>query len=322
MAGRCAFLGKVPPFRRTVKSLVFWRFAALLLTALALSMTSAHVLELPQKMRYGPDLYAAVNTTLYKYFAVVGGPYTLGSLVSAAVLAGISRGRPGFAWAAAGASLLLLAFLSWLMVVQPVNSDIAQTLSSSPDAVPLLWLQLRARWEYGHAIGFLLQLAGYLALLASVLLPVRGRVQDRSGRTVHAAASIVVRAAPEQVSALYENFQAWPRLFPAAIRGVRLLDRRGATTILEVDHASAGKVINVMTLISPREIRLEECKPRYDAVFLNRFEPDPEGTRYTVTVEIALKGALRLLAPLVPPIACRKIERFVLRPIKARAEVG
>ena len=43
--------------------------------ALSLTMTSAHVLELPQKMQYDAHMYAAVNTTLYRYFAIVGGFY-------------------------------------------------------------------------------------------------------------------------------------------------------------------------------------------------------------------------------------------------------
>jgi len=41
-----------------------WRLLTLLLTALALTMESAHVLELPQKMRWGAELYAAVNDSL------------------------------------------------------------------------------------------------------------------------------------------------------------------------------------------------------------------------------------------------------------------
>ena len=65
-----------------------WRFITLLLAALALTMESAHVLELPQKMRYDAQMYAAVNTTLYRYFAMVGGVYQVGSIVAAAVIAG------------------------------------------------------------------------------------------------------------------------------------------------------------------------------------------------------------------------------------------
>ena len=49
------------------------RFIVLLLAALTLTMEAAHVLELPQKMRYAPGLYSAVNSTMYRYFALVGG---------------------------------------------------------------------------------------------------------------------------------------------------------------------------------------------------------------------------------------------------------
>jgi len=68
-----------------------WRFVTILLAALALSMTSAHVLELPQKLHYGAELYSAVNTTMYRYFAIVGGLYLVGAIVSAGVLAYLVR---------------------------------------------------------------------------------------------------------------------------------------------------------------------------------------------------------------------------------------
>jgi hypothetical protein len=77
--------------------------------------------------------------------------------------------RPVFRWALAGTSLLVLAFVSWLVLVQPVNRQVAVALASSPGTVPLLWLQLRDRWEYGHATGFGLHLIGFCALVMSVL---------------------------------------------------------------------------------------------------------------------------------------------------------
>ena len=74
-----------------------WRFITLLLAALALTMASAHVLELPQKMRYDAPMYSAVNTTLYRYFAIIGGVYQVGAIVSAAVLVFLVRKRwPSF----------------------------------------------------------------------------------------------------------------------------------------------------------------------------------------------------------------------------------
>ena len=116
-----------------------WRFVTLTLAALTLTMTSAHVLELPQKMQYDAQMYSAVNTTLYRYFAIVGGFYTLSSIVAAAVLAFLVRGRgPTFRWTLAGALCLLLAFGTWLALVAPVNSAVTEALRSAPESVPVL----------------------------------------------------------------------------------------------------------------------------------------------------------------------------------------
>jgi MFS family permease len=153
-----------------------WRFVTLLLAALALTMTSAHLLELPQKMGYSPELYAAVNTTMYRYFAIVGGAYTVGSILSAAVLAVLVRRRgPTFRWTVAGLAFLCLAFASWLALVAPVNQRIAAALERAPDTVPTVWQLLRDRWEYGHATGFVLQLVGFAALVVSLLVETPGR---------------------------------------------------------------------------------------------------------------------------------------------------
>jgi hypothetical protein len=73
-------------------------------------------------------------------------------------------------FALAGALLLLRAFIAWLAVVAPVNREVAAALRSAPDSVPALWMRLRDRWEYGHAVGFVLQLLGFAALQLSVLL--------------------------------------------------------------------------------------------------------------------------------------------------------
>jgi hypothetical protein len=147
-----------------------WRFFTLLLTALALTMESAHVLELPQKMLYNASLYAAVNTTLYRYFAIVGGVYQLASIGLAIVLAFLVYKQQSFRWTMGGALGLLLAFGIWLAIVAPVNSQVAAALRSTPQSVPALWMQLRLRWEYGHVAGFVMQLIGFCALLISVLI--------------------------------------------------------------------------------------------------------------------------------------------------------
>ncbi len=43
-----------------------WGCITIVLAALALTMESAHMLELPQKMQYDVQVYTAVNATLYR----------------------------------------------------------------------------------------------------------------------------------------------------------------------------------------------------------------------------------------------------------------
>jgi hypothetical protein len=156
------------------------RFITLVLGALALTMESAHVLEMPQKMMYAAEMYAAVNTTLYRYFAIVGGAYQVGSIVAAAVLVFLVRDRrPSFGWTLAGAVCLALAFAVWLAVVAPVNAEAAATYQTEPDALPVLWMRLQKRWEYGHTAGFVLQLVGFSALVVSVLVETPNRDRRR-----------------------------------------------------------------------------------------------------------------------------------------------
>ncbi len=122
--------------------------------------------------------------------------------------------------------------------------------------------------------------------------------------------------------ALYRDYGHWPQIFPDTIRGTRLIRQNDTTQAIEVDHAKAGRVLNLMTVVSPGEIRLEEFKPHYEARFTNRFEPDARGTRWTVIADVQLKGLLRLLSVIAPPFVRRRIAKFLLRPMKAVAEAN
>lgn len=147
-----------------------WRFVTLLFAGLAMTPTSAHVLELPRKLDMSPSLYAALNGTLYVNFARIGAIYIVGSIVCALVLAVMVRHREHVrAWTYAGAAALVLALVSWVILVAPVNREIAAAVASTPQRVPELWTELRYRWEYGHVVGFVFALAGFCALVVSVL---------------------------------------------------------------------------------------------------------------------------------------------------------
>jgi hypothetical protein len=119
---------------------------------------------------------------------------------------------------------------------------------------------------------------------------------------------------------MYQDYGHWSQLFPATIRGTRLIRENDTTKAIEVDHTKDGPVLNLLTVISDDEIRLEEFKPHYDARFTNRFEADAHGTRYTVIADVQLKGVLRLLSPIARPFVRRRLAKYVLRPIKTMAE--
>jgi hypothetical protein len=132
--------------------------------------------------------------------------------------------------------------------------------------------------------------------------------------------STLIQASPGHVMAIYRDHQNWSKLFPT-IKAVRLLNETGDTITLELDHRE-GPVINLMTVVSPQEIRLEEVKRVYDASFLNRFEAEATGTRYTLIGDIRLKGAAQILAPFLTGYIRQQMRRFVLEPVKQQAELA
>jgi hypothetical protein len=131
-------------------------------------------------------------------------------------------------------------------------------------------------------------------------------------------ASTVVSAPKATVCDVYSEYPNWPRLFPT-INDVRLLRREGSTLVLEIDHLE-GTVINELLVRPPDEISLWEVHRHFDALFLNRFQTIPGGTRFTVTGEIHLKGVAKLLQPFLRGYVRKRMKRLQLRPVKAEAE--
>ena len=93
-------------------------------------------------------------------------------LIALALLAYFVRehARPGFRLALAAALLFALALILWWVLVYPVNVELAKWVNGP---VPSDWTAYRARWEWGHAVISLLELAGFAALVLSVLADTR-----------------------------------------------------------------------------------------------------------------------------------------------------
>jgi hypothetical protein len=124
-----------------------------------------------------------------------------------------------------------------------------------------------------------------------------------------------------RVFSLYADPENWPHIFPA-IRSVRILSESEGKKVIEVDHIHEGRVINRMHRVSESRIDLEEFKPHYEATFINQFDPEPAGTRYTLTAMVRLKGFYRVAAPFVKPVVLDRMRRYVLIPMKIAAESG
>jgi hypothetical protein len=135
---------------------------------------------------------------------------------------------------------------------------------------------------------------------------------------LHEELEIMINASPQQVAAIYRNYDQWPNVFPT-IKSVRLVREDAGKKVLEIEHLE-GRVTNILTFVSPLEIRLEEWKKRYDARFLSRFDPVSTGTRYSITANVWLKGIAKLLEPFLGGYIRRQILRYSLEPVKRAAE--
>jgi hypothetical protein len=144
-----------------------WRFLTLLLTALAIALPFAHLMEMPAKRTFAPDLYRVINQNLYWAFGVYGAAIEVGAVLACIVLAFLVRGRrPAFALTLGAAVIVATAHVLYWVLIAPVNVEIAAWAAGS---VPPEWASLRDRWEFSHAARALLMLAAFGCLLASVL---------------------------------------------------------------------------------------------------------------------------------------------------------
>jgi hypothetical protein len=148
----------------------FWRFITLMLASFSLSLSMTHLLELPQKMQFDQQLWVRVTVVenVYKLFGSVGAVFEITAILTAIVLAFLVRKHGSiFYWTLGGAIILVLAFVSWIMFVAPMNAEFAKWLTNP---VPADWTRYRDQWEYAHAINAFIKIIGLSLLAISVLV--------------------------------------------------------------------------------------------------------------------------------------------------------
>ncbi|AFY35974.1 hypothetical protein Cal7507_5650 [Calothrix sp. PCC 7507] len=147
-----------------------WRFITLMLASFSLSLSMTHLLELPQRMQFDQQLWVKVTVfeNVYKLFGSVGAAFEITAILTAIVLVFLVRKRgSSFYWTLGGVIFLVLAFVSWIIFVTPMNAEFAKWLTNP---IPQDWMRYRNQWEYTHAINALIKIIGLSLLVISVLV--------------------------------------------------------------------------------------------------------------------------------------------------------
>jgi hypothetical protein len=155
-------MGATPQFN-------FAHFLSVFFTALCLGPAMAHLLELPNKLGLGRDDYFTVQQ-IYRGWAL------LGLLVAASIVATIV-----VAWMARRVPVVLYWVLTALLCIAAAQAVFwlftypANVATQNWTVVPENWRDLRVQWEYSHAVGSILTLAAFVALIFSLMARLRAR---------------------------------------------------------------------------------------------------------------------------------------------------
>jgi hypothetical protein len=143
------------------------RYLSLLLVALTLGLTFAHVLEIPGKLRLDGATWLAVQHNLYVGFGTVGAVVEVAAIVLTWLLVLMVRGRrPAFWWTLGAAVCVTAGLVDWFLLVAPMNAALAVW---TPETLPADWTSYRDQWETGHAIHAALFGLGFSALALALL---------------------------------------------------------------------------------------------------------------------------------------------------------
>jgi len=143
------------------------RFTSTMSTAITMSASVAHLMEMRPKMQYDGPLYAKLHRTLYPNFGRFAGIAEVVAVLTTAGLAWKTRKLGGsFPAVATAASSLAIAHAAFWTCVHPANETIA---SWDLDSIPEDWERWRDQWEYTHATRAVLATGALAALLTSLI---------------------------------------------------------------------------------------------------------------------------------------------------------
>lgn len=155
------------------------QWISLISMGVTLGATTAHVLELPNKLALDGPLWLAVQQHLYRGWGPFIGPFEVTAVVSTWVLLLlVGKRRPTFRFTLVAALCLSAALVVFFALNAPVNAALA---TWTADAFPPDWPTYRLRWEAGHAASFVLVLAAFSALLRGLFADAVAAASQRGG---------------------------------------------------------------------------------------------------------------------------------------------
>jgi hypothetical protein len=141
----------------------FLQFTAIIVSALALIPSGAHLAALSNKIALPPEQYFTVQA-IYRGWAFLGALWPAALLANAG-LAYIVRAQPVPLWLAVAAAfcfaVMIVIFMLWTF---PANQATENWTS-----VPADWRELRKQWEYSHAVNTLIVFAALCLSTLSVV---------------------------------------------------------------------------------------------------------------------------------------------------------
>jgi hypothetical protein len=135
---------------------------ALIITAVALAPSGAHLFSLAAKIDMPQERYFTVQE-IYQGWSWFGIVLFLAIFANAGVAVLVRNEAIAFWLAVASVALILLSLVVFFIWVYPGNAA-TQNWTVAPEN----WRDLRTRWEYGHAVNALIMLAAFAAIAGAV----------------------------------------------------------------------------------------------------------------------------------------------------------
>ena len=140
----------------------------LYLVALSTGLALAHLLQWAPKRKLAAHRFIEVQQTFYTAYGPVAGLLEMGALAACIAAAfGLGMGSGAFGYLLAALACLVLMFVVWAALIQPINRRVSQwTAESLPPDWAAVGLE---RWHLLHALRLALCAAALACLIISVL---------------------------------------------------------------------------------------------------------------------------------------------------------